>query len=314
MKKTTEYTHTPVLTNEILQGLNLQTDGIYIDCTFGRGGHSKAILQHISERGRLYAFDKDPDAINAIDESLRHDKRFSIMQGSFTMLGQLVEKENLSGKVNGILLDLGVSSPQFDNKERGFSFQHDACLDMRMDNTRGLTAADWLNSASQDEICNVLHDYGEERYAKKIARAIVEARKNQLITGTNQLAELVKSAVPAYEKNKHPATRTFQAIRIFINDELNELKNILDQSIKALSAGGRLVVISFHSLEDRIVKRFIREKSKGDYFPAGLPITQDKLRPELKTVGKAIYPTENEIRNNPRARSAVLRIAEKVVV
>lgn len=313
MKRTTDYTHTPVLTNEILQGLNLQADGIYIDCTFGRGGHSKAILQRISERGRLYAFDKDPDAISAIDKSLLEDKRFSIMQGSYTMLGQLMDKENLSGQVNGILLDLGVSSPQFDNKERGFSFQQDAYLDMRMDNTSGLTAADWLNSASQNEIRNVLHNYGEERYAKKIARSIVEARQKKFISGTGQLAGLIKSVVPAYEKNKHPATRTFQAIRVFINDELNELKKILDQSVKALSVKGRLVVISFHSLEDRIVKRFIREKSKGDNFPAGLPITQDQLKAELKPVGKAIYPTENEIKNNPRARSAVLRIAEKVM-
>ena len=313
MKRTTEYIHTPVLINEILHGLNLQTDGIYIDCTFGRGGHSKAILQHLGERGRLYAFDKDPDAISTIEKSIHEDKRFSITQGSFTMLGQLLEKENLSGQVNGILLDLGVSSPQFDNKERGFSFQQDACLDMRMDNSSGLTAAEWLNSASQEEICNVIHQYGEERYAKKITRAIVEARKEKPITQSNQLVELILSAVPGYEKNKHPATRTFQAIRIFINDELNELKKILDQSINALSAGGRLVVISFHSLEDRIVKRFIREKSRGDYFPAGLPVTNNQLRPELKPVGKAIYPTNDEIKNNPRARSAVLRIAERVM-
>jgi 16S rRNA (cytosine1402-N4)-methyltransferase len=312
MKTTTEYTHTPVLTNEILHGLNLQPDGIYIDCTFGRGGHSKAILQHLSEQGRLFAFDKDPEAISAINKTMLADHRFSLQQGSYTMLGQLVKENGIQGRINGILFDLGVSSPQFDDPDRGFSFQYDAYLDMRMDNSIGVTASDWLNSAEQKEISDVLFQYGDERFAKKIARSIIKARQDKPITRTHQLADLVASVIPVREKDKHPATRTFQAIRILINDELNDLKEVLGQTIEALAPGGRLLFISFHSLEDRLVKRFIRDESKGDYFPPDLPITQNVLKPRLKAVGKAIYPTQDEIKNNPRARSAVLRIAERI--
>jgi len=312
MKTTAEHTHTPVLTNEILRGLNLQPDGIYIDCTFGRGGHSKAILQHLNEQGRLFAFDKDPDAITTIDKTIFEDQRFSLLQGSFTMLRQLLIEKKMQGCVNGILLDLGVSSPQFDDPNRGFSFQHDACLDMRMDNSIGVTAADWLNSAAQKEINDVLFQYGEERFARKIARSIIKTRQDKPITSTHQLADLVASVIPTREKDKHPATRTFQAIRILINDELNELNEVLGQTIEALHIGGRLLIVSFHSLEDRIVKRFIRDESKGDYFPPDLPITQNVLKPRLKAIGKAIYPTKDEIKNNQRARSAILRIAERI--
>jgi len=290
----------------------LQPDGIYIDCTFGRGGHSKAILRHLSEQGQLFAFDKDPDAITTIDKTMFEDHRFSLLQGSFTMLGQLLIEKNIQGCVNGILLDLGVASPQFDDPKRGFSFQHDAYLDMRMDNSIGVTAADWLNNAKQKEISDVLFQYGEERFAKKIARSIIKARQDKPITNTQQLADLIVSAIPIREKDKHPATRTFQAIRILINDELNELKKVLGQTTEALAIGGRLLIISFHSLEDRIVKRFIRDESKGDGFPLDLPVTQNALKPRLKAVGKAINPTKEEIENNPRARSAVLRIAERI--
>ena len=312
MKTATEYTHTPVLINETLHGLNLQADGIYIDCTFGRGGHSKAILQQLNEQGRLFAIDKDPDAVTSLDASLSNDKRFSLHHGSFTMLGKLLEEKNLMGCINGILLDLGVSSPQFDDSTRGFSFQKDAELDMRMDNRTGLSAADWINSADQQEIIEILFKYGEEKYAKKIARSIIKEREIKPITRTHQLANLIISAVPRREKGKHPATRTFQAIRIMINNEVSELQNVLSQTVGALTNGGRLLVISFHSLEDRIVKRFIRENSRGDTVPIEVPVTANYFKPKFKKIGKAIHPSQEEINQNPRSRSAVLRIAERI--
>jgi len=311
--KISEYAHTPVLLDEVLQGLKLQTEGIYIDCTFGRGGHSQAILQHIGQAGQLFAIDKDPDAISSAHEGLCDDCRLTLVQGSYTMLDSLVREYGIQGRVNGILFDLGVSSPQFDNCSRGFSFQHDGPLDMRMNNLTGLTAAEWLASAGGDEIRKVLQEYGEERYARRIANAIVNERLNKPVESTHQLAEIITSAVPTRERDKHPATRTFQAIRIFINDELNELRNVLSQTIDILTCGGRLVVISFHSLEDRLVKRFMRRESHGDYFPHDVPVTQDALRPKLKIVGRVIHPTTQEMTSNPRSRSAVLRIAEKIV-
>lgn len=306
------YEHTPVLLHEVLSGLNIQPNGCYVDCTFGRGGHSRAILQRLGEQGRLFAFDRDPDAINSIDDQLRADRRFTLLQGSYTLLKDVAVRNNLLHQVDGILLDLGVSSPQLDDAERGFSFRNEGPLDMRMDNSSGMTAADWLNSARENEIATVLKDYGEERFARKIARAIVATRHEHKILTTRQLAELISETVPVREKDRHPATRSFQAIRIFINHELDELKNLLEQAIDVLATGGRLLVISFHSLEDRIVKRFMRDESRGDDFPPDLPVTVELLNPKMKLVGKAIYPSEEEVRSNPRARSAVLRIAEKI--
>lgn len=306
------YEHTPVLLDEVLLGLNIRPDGCYVDCTFGRGGHSRAILQKTGERGRLFAFDKDPDAIHSIDDQLRADKRFTLFHGSYTMLREIVAKNNLLHQVDGVLLDLGVSSPQLEDANRGFSFRNEGPLDMRMDNNHGMTAAGWLNTADEKDIAVVLKTYGEERFAGKIAKAIVTTRLENKIVTTRQLADLISKTVPIREKDKHPATRSFQAIRIFINHELDELKNVLAQSIDVLTAGGRLVVISFHSLEDRIVKRFMRDESRGDNFPPDLPVTTELLKPRMKLIGKAVYPSPQEVERNPRARSAVLRIAERL--
>jgi 16S rRNA (cytosine1402-N4)-methyltransferase len=310
--KITEYVHTPVLLDEVLRGLKLKAVGVYVDCTYGRGGHSKAILKQIGPQGRLLAIDKDPDAILTFDQTMREDHRFTLVQGSYTMLENLVKEYGIHGRVDGILFDLGVSSPQFDDPSRGFSFQRDGQLDMRMDSNVGMSASDWLNSANEDEIRVVLHQYGEERYARKIAKKIVKKRSDNPIMTTCQLAELLASTVPTREKDKHPATRTFQAIRIFINHELDELRTVLAQTVDVLTVGGRLLVISFHSLEDRMVKRFMRDESRGDHYPPEVPVTRDALRPKLKMVGKVIHPTAKEIADNPRARSAVLRIAERI--
>lgn len=307
-----KYGHKPVLLKEVLDGLNLRPDGFYVDCTFGRGGHSEAILQNLDKDGRLLAIDKDPEAIDSAGGDLLDDSRFQLVQGSFSMLEQLLKERGTRDKIDGVLFDLGVSSPQFDNPCRGFSFQRDGVLDMRMDPGQGLSAAEWLNSAKEGEIADVLYRYGEERYARRIARKIVLERMDDPIHSTVRLANLVISACPVNRrKEKHPATKTFQAIRIFINRELDDLKKALSQVIDSLNPGGRLLVISFHSLEDRIVKRLFRNESRGDHFPPELPVSQDLLRPRLKTIGKAIRPTTDEIAHNPRARSAILRIAER---
>jgi 16S rRNA (cytosine1402-N4)-methyltransferase len=306
------YVHMPVLLHEVMQALNIQAEGIYVDCTFGRGGHSKMILQQLADNGRLFAIDRDPAAIDSLLNEFYQDPRFSLEKGRFSGLLEFTRKHRITGRVAGILLDLGVSSPQLDDAERGFSFRNQAALDMRMDNSSGMTAADWVNSASEDEITNILREYGEEKFAKRIARAIVQARKDERIESTTRLAELIAKAVPVHEKDKHPATRSFQAIRIRINEELDELRAVLAQALEALGHKGRLVVISFHSLEDRIVKRFMREHSRGDNYPPDIPVTADQLHPKLKIINKAIYPTEDEIRKNPRARSAVLRTAERI--
>ena len=306
----TELKHTPVLLNETLQGLKLHSDGMYIDCTFGRGGHSRAILDLLGKEGRLLAFDRDPDAISAADRQLLDDPRFTLVHGSYTKLEDTVNALNLKNKINGILLDLGVSSPQLDDASRGFSFLRDGDLDMRMDNSNGLTAAEWLSQAPAEEIANVLYNFGDERYSRRIARTIVQQRVETPITRTKQLADLITSIIHSKEKDKHPATRTFQAIRIFINRELEELDTVLMQAMNVLSANGRLVVISFHSLEDRLVKRFMRDQSQGVDIPREIPVTHDVFKPKLIIVGKPIHSQEDEIKNNPRARSAVLRIAE----
>ena len=306
----TEFRHTPVLLNETLQGLKIRSDGVYIDCTFGRGGHSYAILDQLGEDGSLLAFDRDPDSIAAVDGQLLDDPRFTLVHGSYTKLEETVKAMKLTKKVDGIFLDLGVSSPQLDNASRGFSFLRDGDLDMRMDNSHGMTAAEWLNQAPMEEIANVFYEYGEERFSRRIARVIVEQRDAAPITRTTQLADLVASAIPRKEKGKHPATRTFQAIRIFINRELEELDAVLTQAMNVLAANGRLLVISFHSLEDRLVKRFMRDQSRGVEIPREIPVTHDVFKSKLTIVGKPVRCQPDEIKNNPRARSAVLRIAE----
>lgn len=304
--------HRPVLLEEAVAGLAIQPGGLYVDGTFGRGGHARAILARLGSEGRLLALDKDPQAIAVAQEQFLSDKRFMIERGSFAMLKRHLEKRGGLGKVSGVLLDLGVSSPQLDDPGRGFSFSHDGPLDMRMDPQSGPSAADWLAVASEREIVQVLRDYGEERYAKRIAAAILQARAATPIRTTGQLAGIVRAAHPAWEKDRDPATRSFQALRIFINQELDDLETCLPQCVEALAPGGRLAVISFHSLEDRIVKRFMRKEARGGEFPAGLPITQAHFHPTLRIVGKAIHASAVEVQANPRARSAVLRVAERL--
>ena len=308
----TEPAHRPVLLSEAVAALNIIKDGIYVDGTFGRGGHASAVLTQLGPGGRLLAMDKDPEAVRVARRNFADDDRFAIEQGSFALLRYLAADRGWLGKVNGVLLDLGVSSPQLDDAQRGFSFQHDGPLDMRMDNSAGQTAAHWLARASAGEIAEVLKHYGEERYAKRIARAIVEARQQAPIQTTAQLAQIVAAANPAWEQDKHPATRSFQAIRIFINRELDDLQTCLQAVYEVLAPGGRLAIISFHSLEDRMVKDFIRGQQRRDDIPMGLPVTHDQIKPRMRAVGKAIHASAAEVAVNVRARSAVLRVAEKV--
>ncbi|MDE1477231.1 16S rRNA (cytosine(1402)-N(4))-methyltransferase RsmH [Xenorhabdus bovienii] len=306
------YKHTSVLLDEAVNGLNIRENGIYIDGTFGRGGHSRLILSQLGADGRLIAIDRDPQAIEA--SKAITDPRFSIIHGPFSELDTYIEEAGLVGKIDGVLLDLGVSSPQLDDPERGFSFMRDGPLDMRMDPTRGQSAAEWLMKAEADDIAWVLKTFGEERFARRIARAIVARNQEGQITRTRELAELIAQASPVKEKHKHPATRSFQAIRIYINSELEEIERALNGALQVLAPQGRLSVISFHSLEDRIVKRFIRQHSRGPQVPAGLPLTEAQLKAQggrsLKSIGK-LKPSEDEVAINPRARSSVLRFAEK---
>ncbi|MEJ4046357.1 16S rRNA (cytosine(1402)-N(4))-methyltransferase RsmH [Erwinia sp. SLM-02] len=306
------FNHTTVLLDEAVNGLNIKSDGIYIDGTFGRGGHSRLILSQLGEHGRLYAIDRDPQAIAAAAEIT--DPRFSIIHGPFSALAEYMAERGLSGKIDGILLDLGVSSPQLDDAERGFSFMRDGPLDMRMDPTRGHSAAEWLLHADESDIAFVLKTFGEERFAKRIARAIVERNRVEPMTRTKELADVIYAATPVKDKFKHPATRSFQAIRIWVNSELEEIEQALKGALSALAPGGRLSIISFHSLEDRIVKRFMREQSRGPQVPHGLPMTEAQLSSlggrQLKALGK-MMPGDAEIAENPRARSSVLRIAER---
>ncbi|NOY63614.1 MAG: 16S rRNA (cytosine(1402)-N(4))-methyltransferase RsmH [Gammaproteobacteria bacterium] len=307
-----EYEHRSVLLDEAVQALSVKSDGIYVDATFGRGGHSGQILKQLGVQGRLIAVDKDPEAVAAGERRYGSDRRFSIQQGSFAMLEQKVRNISGAEPVDGVLLDLGVSSPQLDDPQRGFSFLRDGPLDMRMDPDAGLSAAEWLAGVAERELAQVLRQYGEERFAKRIARAIVAARAQAPIATTAQLAAVVSAAHPAWEKGKNPATRSFQAIRIFINGELDELKVCLQQALDLLAPGGRLAVISFHSLEDRIVKRFIRQQVRGDDYPPDLPVTAAQLNQKMRMVGRAVRASEAEVAANPRARSAVLRVAERV--
>jgi len=301
--------HATVLLEQAVDGLNVRADGVYVDCTFGRGGHSRLILARLGRQGRLIALDRDLDAVKAGGEI--GDERFSIMHGAFGRLRELAAHAGVT-RVDGILLDLGVSSPQLDNAARGFSFRSDAPLDMRMDTSRGVTAAQWLAQAAESEIRGVIKNYGEERFAKQIAAAIVEARARGPVGTTRQLAALVAKAVPTREPRQDPATRTFQALRIHVNQELEELSLALPQCVELLAPGGRLVVISFHSLEDRIVKRFLRDSAQADHLPARLPVrAKDIAPPPLRLLGRAQRPAADEIAANPRARSAVMRIAER---
>jgi 16S rRNA (cytosine1402-N4)-methyltransferase len=305
--------HLPVLLAEVLENLAIKSDGIYVDATFGRGGHTQAILNQLGPAGRLLALDKDPEAILHARQLFATDARFSIEHGSFASLQACLERQNCFGKVDGILLDLGVSSPQLDDPDRGFSFMRDGKLDMRMNSSQGKDAAEWLASVEEEALAKVLWEYGEERFSRRIARSIVAKRQETPITTTKQLAEIVSAAIPRWQKGKHPATRSFLAIRIAINQELDDLEQVLVQSLEALTVKGRLAVISFHSLEDRLVKRFIQYHEQGDVFPAGMPVKQSMYKQRLKRIGRAIKPSAREIAFNPRARSAILRIAEKLL-
>ena len=309
---TQQYSHQPVLLKEVLAGLTIEPDGIYVDGTFGRGGHAGAILAMLGPEGKLLAMDKDPEAVQSATLQFGKDPRFEIEQGSFTMLGRMVAKQQLQGQVNGLLLDLGVSSPELHDASRGFSFSADGPLDMRMDSTQGISAAQWLQEADQQQISKVLKTYGEERFSWRIAGAIVATRDTQALQTTGQLAELIEAAVPVREKHKHPATRSFQAIRIFINHELDDVTTVLEQVPDMLAVHGRMAVISFHSLEDRIVKRFIRDEYRGEQPPQEFPLAGMDYQPRMKPVGKAVRASEDEVAANPRARSAVLRIAERL--
>ncbi|KTC95803.1 16S rRNA (cytosine(1402)-N(4))-methyltransferase RsmH [Legionella erythra] len=303
--------HQSVLLQEAVQGLAIKPDGIYVDGTFGRGGHARAILDHLSPTGRLIAIDKDPAAIAYANDHFSQDPRFTIIHGSFADLPRFAAEAHVAGKIDGILLDLGVSSPQLDEPLRGFSFMQDGPLDMRMDVTQTTSAADFINRADEKDLVRVFREYGEERFSGRIARAIVAAREQSPIVTTQNLAEIVKQANPKWEKHKHPATRVFQAIRIYINQELTDLAACLNQVMETLTIGGRLVIISFHSLEDRIVKQFMRDKEQGIRPPPGVPVRASEMVSCFKRIGKAIKPGEVEIRQNARARSAVLRIGEK---
>ena len=306
-----EYHHVPVLLEEALQALQMKEDGVYVDATYGRGGHAREILKRLGEQGRLLVFDRDPLACEDARRKLGADARVKINQGPFSMLGRTIDSQGLAGKINGILFDLGVSSPQLDDSRRGFSFRAEGPLDMRMDPGVGESAAAWIHRAEENELARVIREYGEERFAKRIARAIVRERSIEPIVTTRRLAEIIARSVPTREKSKDPATRTFQAIRICINRELEEIREALPQSVRLLAAGGRLAVISFHSLEDRTVKRFMRAEVKGEELPPELPVRHDYFHPRLKIIGKAMRAGGPESCRNPRARSAVLRVAER---
>jgi 16S rRNA (cytosine1402-N4)-methyltransferase len=305
----TSSAHVAVLAQEAIEALNIRSDGIYVDCTYGRGGHSRLILEKLGEGGRLIALDRDPEAVQAA-AALR-DPRFLIVRSPFSRVRDVLQELGVAG-VDGMLLDIGVSSPQIDDGRRGFSFRSDAPLDMRMDPDQGQSAAEWLATAEESEIREVIRNHGEERFAKQIAAAIVAARTRGPVDTTRKLATLVADAVPTREPRQDPATRTFQALRIHVNQELEELSVVLPQCVALLGAGGRLVVISFHSLEDRIVKRFMRAQSQADALPARLPVrARDLPQPRMRLVGRAVRASDRETAANPRARSAVMRVAER---
>ncbi len=303
--------HITVLLHEAVDGLVVDADGLYVDCTFGRGGHSQLILDKLSEHGRLIGIDKDPRAIATGKELASRDSRFKICHGSFADMQKMVDEVGEGKAVAGVLMDLGVSSPQLDEAERGFSFMKDGPLDMRMNTEDGQTAQEWVNSAKEEDIANVFYEFGEERCSRRLARAVVARREQTPFERTLDLAEVIKVAHPRWEKNKHPATRCFQAMRIYLNNELGDLTNGLQVATDMLSKSGRLVVISFHSLEDRMVKHFIRDKEKGPQLPPDLPIMESDYPKELKHIGKAIKASKSEVDVNVRSRSAIMRIAQK---
>ncbi len=304
-----QFQHATVLLDEAVDCLIRKPEGHYIDGTFGRGGHSRLILSQLNEHGLLTGIDKDPVAVGFGETLMEEDKRFRICHGSFAELKKFAGEE----KLDGILLDLGVSSPQLDDASRGFSFLRDGPLDMRMNTSKGMSASQWLATAGEDEITDVIKRFGEEKFGRRMARAIVEARKEKPVETTSQLAKIIADANPVWPKKIHPATKAFQGIRIFINSELDDLERVLEDSLEVLKPGGRLVIISFHSLEDRMVKRFIRRHEKGDDVPSWVPLTEEQLNRKLKSVGKARKPGPAEVDENPRARSAVMRVAEKLV-
>lgn len=307
------YHHTTVLLNESIEVLAIKPDGIYVDGTFGRGGHSRLILEKLGANGRLIAIDRDQQAI--IESRHICDPRFSIIHGEFSNVGHYIAELGLMGKIDGFLMDLGVSSPQLDDPDRGFSFMRDGPLDMRMDTTKGISASEWLMQSNAEDIAWVLKTFGEERFAKRIAQAIVMRNQQAPLSRTKELATLIEQVSPIKERHKHPATRSFQAIRIFINSELEEVEIALNSSLEILAKHGRLAVISFHSLEDRIVKQFIAKQNKGPDLPQGLPLTEEQIKQygsrSLKSLGK-IKPTQEEINHNNRSRSAILRVAERL--
>lgn len=304
--------HTSVLLHEAVEALVTDPDGFYVDGTFGRGGHTAELLDQLSDMGSVLAIDKDPQAIAVGKTRFAKDARLHLFHGSFAELQVAAADMNKAGDISGVLLDLGVSSPQLDEPERGFSFMRDGPLDMRMDTSKGLSAAEWIAAAEEQEIARVIKEYGEERFARRMASAVVKERNKTPITGTVQLAEILAAAHPAWERGKHPATKAFQAIRIFINRELEDLEDLLAQIVDSLKVGGRLVIISFHSLEDRRVKRFIRDQERGIKLPKNLPVRDIERGVRLVKVGKAIKPADIEVDGNIRARSAVMRVAQKV--
>ena len=303
--------HLSVLLTETVQAVLADVDGIYVDATFGRGGHSRALLAALGSNARLLAFDKDPEAINAGEKLMAEDNRFTIIHASFADLARVLTDRDLVGKVDGIMADLGVSSPQLDDASRGFSFMNDGPLDMRMNPSQGVSAADWLVTVSEEDLANVLFQYGEEKFSRRIARAIKKEVEIAPITSTKKLSDIVAEAHPSWERHKNPATRSFQAIRIAVNQELDDIKSFLPQALNALKADGKLAVISFHSLEDRLVKQFFQKEAKGDDLPRDFPIRAKDLHPKLKMLGKKSASPE-ELAQNPRARSAHLRIARKL--
>jgi len=306
-----DFDHQSVLLEEALESLNIRPSGIYIDATFGRGGHSRAILEKLNEAGRLIALDQDPEAIAYAKAQFADEPRFTIEHCNFNQVASVVEKYGLTGKIDGVLMDLGVSSPQLDDADRGFSFLRSGPLDMRMDTSQGETARQWLAKVKPADLINVLKKYGEEKFAKRIATAIVETRAEREIKDTGDLAEIISNAIPVKEKHKHPATRSFQAIRIFINAELQAIEQGLKDAVSVLAKGGRLSVISFHSLEDRIVKRFMRDISSRPKLPAGLPVMEADIDVPYRLVSKPVVAGAKELQANPRSRSARLRVLER---
>jgi 16S rRNA (cytosine1402-N4)-methyltransferase len=304
--------HQAVLLQEVIDALAIRPDGVYVDATFGRGGHTRAILNALNSQGRLLALDRDPEAESFARQFLVSDARFIFERSPFSRLAEIADKHGIKKSVQGILLDVGVSSPQLDNSWRGFSFNKEGPLDMRMDPTAGISASEWLACVSEKRLSQVLKEFGEERFHRRIARAIIQARRSAPFDTTLQLANIIATAVPGRESGRHPATRSFQAIRIFINQELTELESVLSQALRILAPHGRLVVISFHSLEDRVVKHFMRKSSRGLEFPPDLPIPMSQSNAPLRVIGRIVRPTVTEKVVNPRARSAVMRVAERL--